>query len=209
MRQRSAWVRRSRSKGVQEYPLKYKWDFHTDSFEKVFAAISGAIEDTGYHIKRNPRNLKPETLPDNTSFTAGIAGYKRIAYVRGRRTATAALTIAIAVALFAISIPGNIGTGDIVWIVIGIILSVLGGIALDASILRYKLSLNANLQGEPRVINPETQTQSNNAHLTIICDAVGKRINWVEDSTEQRTLKEDFTELYKRVDSVLNSFSNK
>ncbi len=209
MRQRSAWVRRSRSKGVQEYPLKYKWDFRTDSFEKVFTAVSGAIEDTGYRMKRNPRNLKPETLSDSDSFTTDIAGYKRIAYVRGRRTATAALTIAIAVALFAIAIPGNIGTGDIVWIVIGIILSVLGGIALDASILRYKLSLNANLHGEPRVNTSDSQTQMNNAHLTIICDAVGKRINWVEDSNEQRTLKEDFTELYKRVDSVLNSFASR
>lgn len=208
MRQRSAWVRKAKKSGVQEFPLKYKWEFRTNSFEKVFATLFGAIEDTGYRVKRNSVDPKPQSLPDNADFSAGITGYKRLTYIKGRRTLTSILAILIAVALFSVSIPGDIGVADTVVIVIGIIISVLGGISLDASIIRYKLFLNANLDSKVSdSIDGEYNTgmNNNNAFLTINCDAVGRRIRWSQESAEHRTVKEDFSELQKRVDSVIRS----
>ncbi|MBT4510877.1 MAG: hypothetical protein HOC20_01525, partial [Chloroflexi bacterium] len=78
MKQQSAWVRKSKNIGVQEYPLTHKWNLPTDSIEKMLGAISGAIEDTGYRLRRNPSKSKMSKPLETAIIPTEIVGYKRI-----------------------------------------------------------------------------------------------------------------------------------
>ncbi len=206
MKQQSAWVRKSKNIGVQEYPLTHKWYLSTDSLEKMLGAVSSAIEDTGYRLRRNPFKSKRSRPLETATIPTEIVGYKRIVYIRARRTLLAIALVAIATLLFLISVPGDRGIGDIVVIVIGVIVSVLGGLILDASIRRYKLSVTASLKGNNKGLTTGPGSTSNNdSFLAIRCDSVGDRVNWMVTSREQETIKSDFQELRKRIDSIIAS----
>ena len=206
MKQQSAWVRKSKNVGVQEYPLTHKWNLPANSLEKMLSAISGAIEDTGYRLRRNPFKPKKSKPLELTAIPTEIVGYKRIVYIRARRTLVALALIAVAVLLFLLSVPGNRGIGDFMVIGIGVIVSVLGGIILDASIRRYKLSVTASMKiNEKALNNVSGSALDKDSTLTIRCDSVGDRVNWMVTSREQETIKADFQEIRKRIDSMISS----
>lgn len=208
MGHRSAIVRKTKTYGAKEYPLKNLWEFETDSPQKVFVAVSDAIEDTGFKVRKNPARSKRPI--DSMDFDAEVVGSRRIGYLRARPVIIGIPLVIIAVILFLISVPGDISASDIVIIAVGVVLSVVGVVLCDTGIRRFKLSLIAILEGKSieysrgategypgRMVSKTT--------LTIRCHVAGRRVNWADDSLEIGIMKEDFRELEKRAVSVVDS----
>lgn len=214
MRRPSRSARKVRLVDITDHPLKHGWSLITDSPETLFKAMAGAIQDTGYGVRRRSPELKRGMTPSTPSVTADISGQKRLFYVRPIQLLLGIAFIAAAVVLFLISVPGHVTIADGFIMAVGVAFSVGGVLLFDDGYRIYRLVLAGRIEAhkqEPES-NHERYAATTEIHATCVPMLRGirnKPVDWVKGSKEQQVLKEDFEELTKRVQSLVSSHTVK
>lgn len=203
-----------RALDISKCPLKHRWDFRTGSPQRVFRAISDALEDTGYAIEESqPPELKSSPITDTATFTAEAIGRKRgfasIWYVvEGMILVGVSVWGAIYVIAAKPDYPFTINIMPA--ILLAILLVVIFALGLALISVRKWVFIRVFVRLEGEAYKAAAKTGEGATATDVICDTrltIAGAINfWLKDRKAQAALEADFREIQKRVEAVLPSF---
>lgn len=211
------------TKDIGKYPLKHKWDFRTGSPQRVYRAISDALEDIGYDIEESqPPELKSSPITDTATFLAEvIARKKEFASIR---------MVILGICLILI---GVMGIYKAVLLAIPIFTHIIKDLEIDWTpiilsaiwwvvafpIIAYGISLISafsqkrvlvRIEGE--VYKAASKIREDTAATDVICDTrltVAGGIStlfWFLDRKGRDSLETDFMKIKRRFEAVLPYF---
>ena len=113
---------------VMECPLRHQWDLRTRSPHRLFADLTGAVEDLGYRVEvSEPFQVEESSISESAAVRAHFSAERLMGqrFVRAQG-GLGALSLVVGIALLALGFMEPILVADAVLIAAGIILLMLG-----------------------------------------------------------------------------------
>jgi hypothetical protein len=133
-------------------PLRHQWDLTTRTPHRLFEALKSLAETLGYKVDvSDPFQMEQSSISEAATVTARFSAERQVTERYNKaQGALGALSLAVALAFLALGSMGTIEWPNVMLIVVGLVLVLVGAAAVATGFQSRKQFLFVTIQGSAR-----------------------------------------------------------